>query len=83
MVRDLIRIKQEGATNGRQYRVPAKEIADYFGISEGAVLESREYSKTQQQKKKRYEKRGKPFITDRLDKLYAFHKIEEYLKEKE
>lgn len=72
MIEEL-KIKTGSGSNAKDYVYTAKEVAEYHGVSETAVRNSRAYSKPQKQKATRT--KGK-FITDKLDKLYAYSRAE-------
>lgn len=68
-----LKIKDGSGENAKSYVYSVEEVAKYHGVSKTAVINSRAYSKPQIEKAKKT--KGK-FITDKLDKLYAYHRLE-------
>ena len=67
---DNLKIKDGNGENAKSYTYSVEEVAEYHGVSKTAVINSRAYSKPQKAKAK---KAKGNFITDKLDKLYAYH----------
>ena len=76
-IKDLEKFKK---TPSRAYKFTVDELVDFFGVQPNSIYSSREHHPTQQRKKEEAEKKGKRFITDKYDKLYAYYKLRNILK---
>jgi len=74
-IRQLLAIKDKNDN----YFLDAKEVAKFNGVGLNAVYESKESNPKQQILKKAKLAKGKPFIADKLYKLYAFEELKKEL----
>ena len=78
-IKKLLMIKDEDDN----YYISSKDVAEFHGMSLNSVYSSRERHPTQLKKKEYREKKGLPFVTDKLYKLYAFERLKQILLEQE
>jgi len=82
-VKELLEIKdtkREYSNYNDAYCLHAKEVAKFLNVPLQTVYSSREHHPTQQIKRKKCEEQGKRFVTDKLDMICCFAKLQELLK---